>query len=146
MPAQALGAVSGLLADAATFAVALVCLLRIRAPEPRGATARSLREEIAIGLRWTPADPHPRAPAAFGCLTNLGLTGFQALQVLFLVGDLHAIPAAGVVAANVVIGAFQQSYPPTAIPGPRDRDGHRGELCGRPRRRHSARDAAAPDP
>jgi MFS family permease len=182
--AQVLGAVSGLLADAATFVVSLVCLLRIQATEPPRAPARSLREEIATGLRWTLGDPYLRALAGFACFTNLGLTGFQALQILFLVDDLragpvavgvvvassgvggvagaavatriarrfgtarglllclvttlpwlallplafpgaglvlavagNAVPAAGVVAANVLIGAFQQSYPPAAIRG-----------------------------
>lgn len=182
--AQALGAVTGLLADAATFVVSLVCLLGIHAPEPRRGPSRSLRAEIRAGLRWTLTDPYLRALAAFACCTNLGLTGFQALQVLFLVQDLHAsaavvgvvvassgvggvlgaavatrvaarfgsarglllcllttlpwlallplafsgpglvlavagnaIPAAGVVAANVLIGAFQQSYPPAEIRG-----------------------------
>lgn len=181
---QALGAVTGLLADAATFLVSLCCLLRIRAGQPRRTGARSLRTEIGAGVRFTLADPYLRSFALFACCTNLGLTGFQALQVLFLVGDLHAgpaavgvvvassgvggmagaavatritrrsgtaggllwcllptlpclglfpaafpgaglafavagngIPAAGVVAANVIIGSFQQTYPPPGMRG-----------------------------
>jgi predicted MFS family arabinose efflux permease len=182
MLAQWLGAAGGLLVDAATFAVSALCLLRIRAPEHR-VTSRSssgtLRREIADGLRWTLADPYLRALATFACVTNLGLTGYQALQVLFLVHDLGAnptvvgavvacsgiggilgalgairiirrfgtarglllclltalpctvlipsafpgpglllaavgnlVPAAGIVAANVIIAAFRQTYPP----------------------------------
>jgi MFS family permease len=122
--------------------------------------------------------------ATFACVTNLGLTGYQALQVLFLVHDLGAnptvvgavvaccgiggilgalgairitrrfgtarglllclltalpctvlipsafpgpglllaavgnlVPAAGIVAANVIIAAFRQTYPPPHIRG-----------------------------
>ncbi|WP_236791448.1 MFS transporter [Amycolatopsis sp. GM8] len=183
--AQVFGAVSGLLADAATFVVSFFSLLSIRAIEaPRTGSRSSLREEIGTGLRWTLGDPWLRALAVFGCVANLGLTGFQALQVLFVTRDLGAgpavvgivvassgiggvvgaicatritrrfgtarglllcltttlpflllipvaapgwgvllavagnlVPAAGIVAANVVIAAFQQTYPPPGLRG-----------------------------
>ena len=49
--AQAAGAVCGVLADAASFAVSAICLSRIRVAEPpRVARRRNLRHEIGEGL------------------------------------------------------------------------------------------------
>ena len=84
--AQLFGAVSGLLADAASFGVSLVCLLTIRTDEPpRTAVRRALRHEIAAGLRYVTADPYLRVLIVFGAVANLALTGYQAILVVFLV-------------------------------------------------------------
>ncbi len=105
--AQWFGAVTGLLADAVTFVVSAVCLLWIRTREPvRPARPRTtIRQEIAEGLRWTVADPYLRSLAAFAAVANFGLTGYQALQVLYGVRVLHAGPAlVGVVVAMSGVG------------------------------------------
>jgi len=87
--AQALGAATGLLADAASFAVSLACLRRITAVEPRPARVRRpLRAEIAEGLRFVRGDRLLRRLTLFGSLANVALTGFGAIEVAFLVRGL----------------------------------------------------------
>lgn len=105
--AQWLGAVFGLLADAISFVVSAVCLLAIRAREPHRAPhpRSSLRQDIGEGLRWVAADPYLRPLAGFAAVANFGLTGCQALQVLFGVRVLHAGAAlVGVVVAASGVG------------------------------------------
>jgi MFS family permease len=78
--AQAAGAATGLIADALSFIVSAVCLLRIRThEEPATAATRSttLRREIGDGLRFLAADPYLRVLTAFRALSNLALTGYQ---------------------------------------------------------------------
>jgi MFS family permease len=110
--AQVFGATNGLLADAASFAVSLVCLRRIRArevvaPRPR----RPLRVEIGEGLRFVRQDRLLLVLMAFGGAANLVLTGFGAIQVAFLVRAVGLGSAAvGVLLAvgsiGGVVGAF----------------------------------------
>jgi MFS family permease len=84
--AQAAGAVCGVLADAASFAVSAICLSRIRVAEPpRVARRRNLRHEIGEGLAIVVRDPLLRASAIYGCLSNLTLVGYQAVLVVFLI-------------------------------------------------------------
>lgn len=84
--AQAFGAVCGLVADAASFAVSLVCLLTLRTDEPpHTPTRRQLRAEIATGMRFVVGDPYLRVLMAFGAVANLALSGYGAIQVVFLV-------------------------------------------------------------
>ena len=84
--AQAAGAVCGVLADAASFAVSAICLSRIRVAEPpRVARRRNLRHEIGEGLAIVVRDPLLRASAVYGCLSNLTLVGCQAVLVVFLI-------------------------------------------------------------
>lgn len=111
--AQWLGAVSGLLVDAITFVVSAVCLLAIPAGErPARVRRHSLRHDIAEGLRWLVGDRYLRVFAAFAAQGNLALTGYQAIQVVFLVrvvgvspgvvGVLVAVTGAGGVAGALV--------------------------------------------
>ncbi|MFE9474926.1 MFS transporter [Streptomyces griseofuscus] len=89
--AGALGAVAGLLADAATFLVSTLCLLAVRGREPRVETPRArpgLRAEIREGLRHTLRDPYLRVLTVYGSVTNLLLTGCQAILTVFLVREL----------------------------------------------------------
>ncbi len=89
--AAALGAVTGLLADAATFLVSTLCLLAVRGREPRVETPRArpgLRAEIREGLRHTLRDPYLRVLTVYGSVTNLLLTGCQAILTVFLVREL----------------------------------------------------------
>ncbi|MGC4896022.1 MFS transporter [Micromonospora sp. DT31] len=86
--AQLLGAVTAVALDALTFLLSALCLGRIRAVEgrphrPAGTT--SLRREIAAGLRFVARDPYLRVLTVFGAASNIGLIGYQAVLVVFLV-------------------------------------------------------------
>jgi len=84
--AQAAGAVCGVLADAASFAVSAICLSRIHVTEPpRVARHLSLRHEMGEGLAIVVRDPLLRASTIYGCLSNLTLVGYQAVLVVFLI-------------------------------------------------------------
>jgi MFS family permease len=93
--AQVAGAVAGLLVDALSFAVSALCLLRIRMPDrveqPAG-PRDGLRREIGDGLRFLAADPYLRVLTGYGALSNLALTGYQAILVVFLVREVGASP------------------------------------------------------
>jgi predicted MFS family arabinose efflux permease len=84
--AQLCGAATGLLADAASFAVSLLCLRRIRAVEPaQERRRRALRAEIAEGARFVRRDPLLLVLTLFGGAANFVLTGYNAILVAFLV-------------------------------------------------------------
>ncbi|WP_127354846.1 MFS transporter [Actinacidiphila soli] len=94
--AQAFGAVGGLLADAATFVVSTVCLISIRSREPAPTSAEKdskLRDQIAEGLRFVVHDEYLRPIVTYGAVVNLGLTGYQAVQMVFLVRTVGLNPA-----------------------------------------------------
>ncbi|MFJ3810535.1 MFS transporter [Streptomyces sp. NPDC090073] len=110
MLAGLFGAVSGLLVDAATFLVSTLCLLGIRGSEPRPETSaapRALRQEVRDGLRYTVRDPYLRVLTTYGTVTNLLLTGYQALLTVFLVRDLGVGAAAvGWLLAGASVGGL----------------------------------------
>ncbi|WP_446215946.1 MFS transporter [Micromonospora sp. IBHARD004] len=86
--AQLAGAVTALLLDALSFLVSAACLGRIRAverPAPRLDGPPSLRREVAVGIRFVARDPYLRVMTLFGAASNIGLTGYQAVLVVFLV-------------------------------------------------------------
>src|ERR1019366_2666218 len=60
--------------------------------EPPAAPRRHLRREIAEGLSIVARDPLLRMNAAFGCLSNLVLTGYQAVLVFYLVKVIGLSP------------------------------------------------------
>jgi predicted MFS family arabinose efflux permease len=114
--AQLFGPVVGLLADATTFMVSAGCLLAIGAREsarPARPNTR-LSSEIVAGLRLVARDPYFRTLAVRGALGNLALTGWQTLDVVFLirvlglgsdgVGFLLALLGIGGVAGALVAG------------------------------------------
>ncbi|MGW4688898.1 MFS transporter [Streptomyces sp. NPDC004244] len=89
--AQAFGAVTGLLANGATFLVSTLCLIAIRDREPhpgKPAAPTRLRHEIREGLHHTLRDPYLRLLTAYGAVTNLLLTGCHAILTVFLVREL----------------------------------------------------------
>ncbi|MET9068824.1 MFS transporter [Streptosporangium sandarakinum] len=110
--AQGFGAVSGVLADAVSFGVAVLCLRSIRTREtsrdgtaseahPRdgvngtrrdGTARRRLRAEIRDGLRFVVGDPYLRTLTVFSALSNIALMGYQSIQVVFLARNLGAQP------------------------------------------------------
>lgn len=94
--AQWLSAAVGLLLDAATFLVSAVCLWRIRPDRPtptHSATPARLRTRIREGIDFVRHDRYLSWFTVIGGLSNLGLTGFGALMVLFLVQDLGLDPS-----------------------------------------------------
>lgn len=95
--ASVFGAVNGLLADAATFAVSTLCLLGIRGTEPppkKPEQPVKLSQDVKEGLRHTVRDPFLRVLTTYGTVTNLLLTGYQAILTVFLVRELAVNEAA----------------------------------------------------
>ncbi|MFI7627740.1 MFS transporter [Microbispora rosea] len=90
--AQWFGAVSGVLADAVSFAIAVVCLRSVRTRETRRETdaKRRLRAEIGDGLRFVAHDPYLRTLTAFSAMSNIALMGYSSIQIVFLTRDLGA--------------------------------------------------------
>ncbi|WP_433550766.1 MFS transporter [Micromonospora zamorensis] len=108
--AQLTGAVVALVLDALTFLLSAILLLRIRTVEPRVHRAdqsRSLRRDIAEGLRFVARDPYLRVLAVFGAASNIGLIGYQAVLVVFLVRELRLEPGlVGVLIAVMSTGGI----------------------------------------
>lgn len=102
--AQAAGPVTGLLADAASFAASFGCLTAMQQPPGRRSGVRAAGG-VLDGLRFAWRDPYLRAMAAFSSLGNLALTGAEALLVIFLVRTI-GLPsaAAGLVVASMGAG------------------------------------------
>jgi MFS family permease len=93
--AQAVGAVGGLVLDAATFLVSALCLWRARpehaAPRP-SAPSSSLAARIREGVAFVASDRYLRWFVVVGGISNFGITGYGALLVLFLVQDVGLSP------------------------------------------------------
>ncbi|NED49812.1 MFS transporter [Micromonospora aurantiaca] len=111
--AQIVGAVAAVALDALSFLFSALCLRRIRAVEARPhrpAGTASMRREVAAGLRFVVRDPYLRVLTVFGAASNIGLTGYQAVLVVFLVRSAE-LPAGlvglliGLASLGGVIGA-----------------------------------------
>ncbi len=93
---QWFSAAFGLLLDSVSFVVSALCLWRIRPADtggpavPAGVGARRtpLGEQIREGVRFVRGDRYARWLTVIGGVSNLGLTGYASLLVLFLVRDL----------------------------------------------------------
>lgn len=95
--AQAFGAVTGMLVDAATFLVSALCLRRIRVVEPPRTPPEErepLGRQIADGLRFVARDRYLRPMVMWGAVVNMAFLGFDAVQVVFLVRTVGLTPAA----------------------------------------------------
>ncbi|WP_433476076.1 MFS transporter [Spirillospora sp. CA-142024] len=105
---QFAGAVNALLLDAASFLVSALCLLGIRAREPRDGDARrngTLLREIGEGLRFVGRDPYLRVLALFSAASNIGLIGYQSILVVFLIREVGVSPGmVGALAAAASLG------------------------------------------
>ena len=100
----AVGAVGALVADAASFLLSALCVLRIRAVEPaRRPLQRRLRAEIGEGLRLVGGDRILRNLVLHGALANLPLVGYGALTVTFLVREAGQ----GATAVGLLVAAGQ---------------------------------------
>ncbi|MEV4057256.1 MFS transporter [Amycolatopsis sp. NPDC049688] len=109
--AQLFGPVSGILADAISFGVSVLCVRAIRAREtPAVAERTPLRTQIAEGLRFVAGDRYLRSMMTFAAVSNLALSGYSSIQIVFLSRTLGAGPGlVGLVlalaAAGGVLGA-----------------------------------------
>lgn len=103
--AQLFGAVTGVLADAASFLVSAAQLLGVRAEEVRPGRAeagRNLLQEIREGLHYTFTDPYLRPFALYAAAANLCFTALEAVLVVFLVRTVGV--GAGVVGGLIAAG------------------------------------------
>ncbi|MFI5584324.1 MFS transporter [Amycolatopsis sp. NPDC051758] len=109
--AQAFGPVSGVLADAVSFGVSVLCVRAIKVREAVVPVERTpLRSQIAEGLRFVLQDRYLRTLMTFGAVSNLALTGYQAIHIVFLSRTLGAAPGLvglvlAVAASGGVLGA-----------------------------------------
>ncbi len=91
--AQSAGALGGLIADAASFVISTVCLLRIRGGEPAIEPRKlNLRRDIKEGWSFLARDPYLRVFTVGGALSNLVLTGYQTILVVFLIREVGVTP------------------------------------------------------
>lgn len=108
--AQLAGAVTGLVADAVSFLVSTVCLVFIHAQdEPTKDETRPtpLRSQIVDGVRFVRADPYLRVLTVFGATSNLALTGYQAILIVFLVRDVGVSPGGvGLLISGMSVGGI----------------------------------------
>jgi MFS family permease len=104
--AQAFGPVSGVLADAVSFGVSVLCVRAIRVREVVVPVERTpLRSQIAEGLRFVAGDRYLRSLMVFGAVSNLALTGYSSIQIVFLSRTLGAGPGlVGLVLALAGLG------------------------------------------
>jgi MFS family permease len=104
------GVASGLLADAATFAVSAFCLRSIGSREPEvqaPAERRDLRREVLVGVRFLFTDPYLRPVALAAAVGNLCLTGMDSLLIYFLVKIVGVDSGvAGALMASVGVGGL----------------------------------------
>lgn len=109
--AEAIGAASALLFNAASFGVSAACLLRTRtaaAPHRPDARATTVRAQISQGVRFIAADPYLRPLTLYGAAANLAYSGSTALLVVFLVrvAGFGAAAVGGLLAAGSIGGVL----------------------------------------
>ena len=127
--AQLSGAAGALLVDAASFAVSLVCLRRIRAVEPPIDLQRtSLRREIVAGLRFVVRDRLLCVASAYGSAANLVLAGYSAVEVTYLVRAVGV--SAGLAGVLVAVGSAGGVLGAAAAPALSRRFGSARALLG----------------
>ncbi|WP_410669806.1 MFS transporter [Amycolatopsis sp. cmx-4-68] len=104
--AQAFGPVSGILADAVSFGVSVLCVSAIRVRETVAPAPRTpLRSQIGEGLRFVTGDRYLRTLMVFGAVSNIALTGYGSIQIVFLSRTLGAAPGlVGLVLALAAVG------------------------------------------
>jgi MFS family permease len=100
------GAVTALVADAVSYLVSAAALLAVRTrervvPDPG---RRSVLAEARDGLRFIAADPYLRVLGGFGAASNLALTAYQAVLVVFLVREVGL--GAGVIGLAISVASL----------------------------------------
>ncbi|WP_441246227.1 MFS transporter [Kitasatospora sp. McL0602] len=106
---QLAGPANGLFANTVTFLVSLCCTGRIehREPAPARGGRRAIGREIAEGLRLVAGDVWFRTLTVFGAVSNLALTGYQSILVVFLVREVGVTPGlVGVLVALASTGGI----------------------------------------
>ncbi|MFF1738586.1 MFS transporter [Streptomyces mirabilis] len=106
---QAAGPVGALVVDAVSFLVSAGSIGAIRRSEPQSeqAARSSLRQQIAVGLRYVFHDPVLRMLVASGVLLCLATTALLAVQPVLLVRDLGLSPGLyGLLLAGEGVGGF----------------------------------------
>ncbi|MGW2546762.1 MFS transporter [Kitasatospora sp. NPDC001574] len=106
---QLLGAPLAIVADAFGYLASAVLLSRIRAhePQPRTEPGRSLREDVAEGVRFVVGHPLLRVIAAATAASNLFSAVLMAVQTVFWVRVLDLSPAAiGVLLSVSAVGGL----------------------------------------
>lgn len=107
---QLLGAVVGLLLDAITFAISAMCLASLRTQEtviPPPDNRPPLRRQMADGLAFVGRDPYLRVLAAAGAASNLALTGYQSILIVFLVREVGlGAGTVGLLLSGISIGGL----------------------------------------
>ena len=86
--AQFLGVATGVILDAASFAVSAICLLATPANEPELKSSRprrKLAQEIRDGLRFLLHDPYLLPLAAFTAILGLGISSTDSLMIVFYI-------------------------------------------------------------
>lgn len=116
---QLAGAVDALLVDVASFLGSALCLLAIRSREvgPRRARHDStLRQDIDEGVRFVVRDPYLLVLTVFGAVSNIGLMGYQAILVVFLIREVGVSPGVvGALTAATSLGAVLGASSATAL-------------------------------
>ena len=111
--AQFLGIATGVMLDAASFAVSAVCLLATRPAAPDSRSSRPRRElgkEIGEGLRFLWRDPYLLPLAAFTSVLSLGVSSSDSLMIIFYVRTLGVASSVtgiilGLMGAGGLLGA-----------------------------------------
>jgi predicted MFS family arabinose efflux permease len=110
---QAVGAPVALACNAASYLASAICLLVIRQPlrhEPRSASKSSIRQEIKEGISFVVHDDYLRSFMVWSCVNNIGLAGYFALIVVFLVRSVGlSAGATGVILTVGGLGGFGAS-------------------------------------
>jgi len=112
--AQFLGIATGVLLDAASFAVSAVCLLATPSAEPASRTAspgRRIGQEIRDGVKFLLHDPYLLPLAAFTSTLSLGVSSSDSLMIIFFVRTLGVSStvtgiALGLMGVGGLSGAF----------------------------------------
>lgn len=116
---QLFGAPVAVLADVASFVVSGLCVLRIRAREPRPeapAPERRLSREVAEGVRYVLGYPLTRIVVSTVTLTNFLFGGFDAVKFVFLIRQLGVRPAVvGLLFATAGVGGLAGSLGAAAV-------------------------------
>jgi predicted MFS family arabinose efflux permease len=111
--AQVLGMATGVMLNAASFAVSAVCLLATRPAVPDSMSSRPKRElgkEIRDGLSFLLRDPYLLPLAAFTSTLSLGISSTDSLMIIFYVRVLGVTPSVtgiilGLMGAGGLFGA-----------------------------------------
>ncbi|MFJ8756527.1 MFS transporter [Streptomyces cyaneofuscatus] len=110
----AFSAPAAMAANAFSYALSVISLLLVRAPEPDPpprTAKRQLRAELAEGLRWVFGNRWLRAIGLIGCSCNFFLTMVQSLFLLYAVRDKELSAATvgfvmGAAAVGGLLGAL----------------------------------------